>query len=557
MKLSCKHLTELKKSPALSFSTAVIVGVLWFATPSQATLPPEILATYPQLQYINFIQIGKWKAFIAGQDGALVYDLGNGQWQSTVSLTNPPFEEPVFCIWGDEFRNTAWLVTPEAVFRWNYQNNWLDRLELPVQMRYRDDYRIGYTERYVVIRTESENNAQVFYDQISGEYKYVPPRGQELASRIEWLPRIDPAIRRSKHFPALILNEAGNLTSDGTLVLNAFDAFRGVPVTTFVRSGNGETFLGTWGYGVFYSLHRGEILRRLALGLLDPAVVSMVADDSILAVGGVRGVTLVNPAGEFDYAPIPVQDVPLRPMVSAIKLVKGELWGAVPAAVLSYSRTNRKWEVEVRLEPLQGEKVYDFWRYKDQLYLATDRSVFWSGKGSVIRLIKSPRPYPYYAITTFGGKIWVGGWAGLYVLDQDTVGSGLHFSSTGENLNWDDWSYDPVFQLVPVGNQIWFATGWGVGSYDLNLQQWTAIVFPWQNFRPRGLAVSNKALWVATESGIMVYLRERGTWERLTIAEGLPSNFVSAIALRSNELWIGTDKGLTRLIWNKWLERFN
>ncbi len=70
----------------------------------------------------------------------------------------------------------------------------------------------------------------------------------------------------------------------------------------------------------------------------------------------------------------------------------------------------------------------------------------------------------------------------------------------------------------------------------------------------RDIAADSKNVWIATDRGISRLSRESNTWVHCTRADGLSTDNVNAVAADGNWVWFGTDEGVTRLDVeaNKW-----
>jgi len=107
------------------------------------------------------------------------------------------------------------------------------------------------------------------------------------------------------------------------------------------------------------------------------------------------------------------------------------------------------------------------------------------------------------------------------------------------------------------GSTIWFA-----GS---GITQWSEGNTSWQYFSPSkdwGLlsdnvssVVSNKRfVFFGTDEGLSIYDKTDGAWKTYRTFEGLPSNEITCLFVREDTLWIGTARGLAKLVKDKIME---
>ena len=138
-----------------------------------------------------------------------------------------------------------------------------------------------------------------------------------------------------------------------------------------------------------------------------------------------------------------------------------------------------------------------------------------------------------FDIALLGNRIWAASNEGLFYSDDD-----------GE-----DWQYEggircPVRALVSDGTYLWLSTSGGLLRRTRGGD--------WRTFSVRSnvlsLAVTRayggETWWVGTTAGLS-FSRDSGkTWRSLTVADGLPSNYVATLVGQGNRIWAGTDGGI-------------
>lgn len=172
--------------------------------------------------------------------------------------------------------------------------------------------------------------------------------------------------------------------------------------------------------------------------------------------------------------------------------------------------------------------------YKGAVYVAQRGAVLRVAGGAVDRL-PMPERHPQDLWVDERG-IWVAGLEGLHRLS-----GGRAARLRGEALP-SDWvtalaggpeglllgTYDKGVAVLPSG---------GRRARPLLRQPWVSL---------GALAVSGDRVAVGgMEEGL--WLRQGGGWRRLTRADGLPWDDVSAVLFEGDDLWVGTRRGLARL----------
>ncbi|MBI3038710.1 hypothetical protein HYY75_06645, partial [bacterium] len=95
--------------------------------------------------------------------------------------------------------------------------------------------------------------------------------------------------------------------------------------------------------------------------------------------------------------------------------------------------------------------------------------------------------------------------------------------------------------------ELWIGTMGGVSIYKGKKdEKYLFTNFTTQNGLPNNvvlnLAVSPSIVYAGSPTGLMIFENEK--WRAIGISEGLASDWVSALALDGENLWIGTKKGL-------------
>jgi ligand-binding sensor domain-containing protein len=112
--------------------------------------------------------------------------------------------------------------------------------------------------------------------------------------------------------------------------------------------------------------------------------------------------------------------------------------------------------------------------------------------------------------------------------------------------------FGEVYDIERHENDLWFASDEGL--VRLNTLTGEAEPFRLTSLKvtPRALAVNDTIAAVASDRGLMLvfHTNEKPFTREFTTDDGLASNYVFSLLLDGDYLWIGTDKGLTRFLWN-------
>ena len=186
-----------------------------------------------------------------------------------------------------------------------------------------------------------------------------------------------------------------------------------------------------------------------------------------------------------------------------------------------------------------------------------------------------------------GDSVWVGSEKGLSLFDKKTEGW-KRFYATEDGL-----SGNFVNSLLAQPNFIWAGTNGGISRFDKVKKTWrtysqkeglteaeiksVAIVGQkiwaggvggtlfeydgvsdlWKRFEPtdslkaggiHSIAVGKEKVFICRDNGVSIYDLPTKQWESLTVSDGLLSNTVFCAVEDKNDIWFGTDKGVSRLV---------
>jgi ligand-binding sensor domain-containing protein len=146
-----------------------------------------------------------------------------------------------------------------------------------------------------------------------------------------------------------------------------------------------------------------------------------------------------------------------------------------------------------------------------------------------------------YTLASNGGRTLVGTLGGISSVENDTVRVNYDTSNSSLKHNW-------ITALVFAGGD-WFAGTYGAGVFRMDADgRWHAFPDLKEGFivNPNAMAVTASHVYAGSLGrGLFVYDRPSGRWT--TIARGLPSLNVTALAEGDGNLYVGTDNGLIRI----------
>jgi ligand-binding sensor domain-containing protein len=170
-----------------------------------------------------------------------------------------------------------------------------------------------------------------------------------------------------------------------------------------------------------------------------------------------------------------------------------------------------------------------------------------------------------YAVAVKGDEVWFGTYAGGTSLYHKSKKTWKAYTTKGESppkvddgnsIQWKNLlPYNHVSVILPDMDRIWFGTyfygfgGGGISYYDPQKKP------PWKPFNTHNgaakkvvsMAVDGDQLWIGSEKGLSLLDKKSEQWRTFySTQHGLSGNFVNALLIDSDALWAGTNGGVTR-----------
>lgn len=331
-------------------------------------------------------------------------------------------------------------------------------------------------------------------------------------------------------------------------------AGRTISLTGVAQDNTGDLWIGTWGFGPACTRGGSRIIEFLTCGLLNRRVDAILPLDSQLCLAGAltvdsrAGITTFDPvSGSSTYieggvvAGFPTVDI------SALAVDSIRLFAGTPFGLLVIDRDGgRVLRTIDRRAGLADDSVICLKFISDSLFVGTAAglSLF---RNDTIRII-APRTFGkcrIFDLEPQGNNLWIASDYGAFRLDRAT-GEIARFSDPGQ------FTSGRVYDIAAAGGFLWMSADNGLLKINLKTAQTEPLrlsVLP--NIR-RPLAVNSQVAAVASDRGFVLFHhdRARSISREFTTDDGLPSERIRALYLDGDFLWIGSDGGLTRFLWN-------
>ncbi len=197
-------------------------------------------------------------------------------------------------------------------------------------------------------------------------------------------------------------------------------------------------------------------------------------------------------------------------------------------------------------------------RAKKVVSMAVDGESLWVGSEKGISLLdkKTEAWKAFYstqsglsgnfvnAILVQGDSVWIGTNGGISRFHK--VKKTWKTYSQKEGL-----SETEMKSLVMLGERIWAGgIGGSLFEYDPGADRWKKVesTDPLKNGGINAITATKDKVIVCRDNGLSLFDLATGQWESLTVSDGLLSNTVFYAAEDKNSIWLGTDKGASRLV---------
>jgi ligand-binding sensor domain-containing protein len=318
----------------------------------------------------------------------------------------------------------------------------------------------------------------------------------------------------------------------------------------------GNYWISTWGQGTAWANSSSRVIDLMPYGLLQKAVTTIYSDSGTLWVSGPvgnsfrTGITAMDlETNDFSYIESGVLNefpaVDVNCLEGDDKSIFIGTDNGLYVADHSQGRVSRHFDDRHGLLDLQ---VMSLRRRGDSLFIGTAAGL------SMLRISNDTISYVYpsefrnyriYDMEIVDNFLWIGSEIGAYRLE-------LTDNKLQRFEDPDNVLFGRVYDIELHQHVLWFASQDGILKLDLE----SGATDPYRDIvrrtDSRAIAVNDRIVALATDRGLTIIFRQgKQRFSRdFTTEDGLPSNYVYALYLDGDYVWVGTDMGLTRFLWN-------
>jgi len=532
--------------------------ILAIAALSQQVYEPGTFVSYPAGKHVNHSYYSTFHIYFAVEDGVLVYNHHTREWLDPITISDGLSQYPILLVWQNANTQDVWIITPDFVFIYDELSKIMTRQPLPADPLFSGTYDLGIGGQYLLISAGSGSTEERFsavFSKASGSFERWGLNVDldiDLA-QIEWLRAFDPDLNEIyESLPVQTLSN-GSFDSDGNVHLDGHprNSMGKVSGITGDRE-SGDIFLSTYGAGIFHQDIIGGDFISLPFGLLSPDIMALSRAENTLILGGRAGLTFMDSSAfEYDEA---IREIAFDySFVTDIDVSDSKLVIAGRGGVFRRDRADSQWKRLVSKKDLASDRIYAVATGADgNLLIATERNAYLYHESGLIlnTLFPMGLDWPVFHVSYQDGFFYISSFYGLFIYSESEMGFIGSVNSSGEPQPvLAAPAIDPVYQSVIRGDKLWASTHRGLMQYDLITQKGSLFLSPNTPFKPRGLTVTQKSVWVGTDIGLFSLNSKSSSWRHFTVNDGLISNFVTELVSSDDYIWVGTNLGLTRLKW--------
>ena len=471
--------------------------VAFFGLPVEAARLKGQAVTYADFNFVNSVTASMTHVYFATTVGIIRYNKLQDRWEDPLTGVEGIENEDVLQVWVDVFDKELFAQTPEGLFEYDFLfDRWFSVDELP------------------------------FLDN----------------SNVHMSP------------PQLMHPPVGFIYAGEGLIIDRFD--RRFALSDILDDNSGVLWIGTWGHGPAKAGRISQQIDLLPYGLLQNRVNVLFKQDGLLWLGGEvldsyrSGISVFSPDGNrfFHIESGLESDLPA---VDVNCLDGDDTCIYVGTTVGLYCMNKQIRKVTRRYSTRSGltdENVVSIEVVGDSVFVGTAGGLNMAlASQDSVRVV---RPSQFlgeviYDLELVDSSLWVASSSGAYRLKL-LSGKLQKFQDPHLVL------FSRVYDIERSGENLWFTSDDGLIRLNTRTGETEPFRLTSEKITPRALAVNDTIAAVASDKGMTVifYKNSKRPIRRFTTDDGLASTTVYSLLMDGDYIWIGTDKGLTRFLWN-------
>ncbi len=481
-----------------------LVAVVLVTDTAHGQVLPDQAITWADFSYVNSVAASNEKVYFATTNGVVAYDKLRETWDDPiVGQPGLPLTEVPSQIWIDRFGQKVYVRTDLGYYEYNpFFRQWYPIADLP--------------------------EVDIAYRRVDVPDNLIPPPGSDYLGR--------------GRFSDL--------------------AGRQWTISSVIDDLGGQLWFGSWGYGPGTAYTGGPELELLPVGLVQSRVDAIWPEPTgdRFWIGGANIGQSRTGMTEFDRERNTVRHwesgVSLGfPDASIYDIAGFKRWRYLATDDGLYIFDSQTGQVERRLDERSGlgnREAVSVAATEDTVVVGTTAGVtlFHAAFDSVTVISPSRfRDVAVWDVEILDDAIWMATDIGVYRLDRINGELAEFADPTGTIFS----RADAIAFADPF---LWIASDQGMIRIDTERGQVNRFSDILASREIRVLAASDDVVALSSSRGVTIRYEDTNREDRrlvereITVLEGLPSDLIFALHVDGDYLWIGSDRGLTRFLWN-------
>ncbi|MDD4052472.1 MAG: hypothetical protein PHR28_11330 [candidate division Zixibacteria bacterium] len=458
----------------------------------------------------------------------------------TVSWTD--FSYITTIITGNDF---VWFGTTEGILRYHrYEHRWYDPITASDGLHGHLVQRMATFFDETQLTVETEEGVYSYHSGFGQWYLEVEfPQGDYQDSRVR-LP-----------LPALFVPLGYSMSPDGYITDNQLRNWR---ISAVLNDQEGTYYFGTWGLGALKADDRTFTSEFLPYGLLQKRADALYIDGDSLWIGGNGGetssaygptrlgVTLFERSRQqfthFETRFIPGFD---SEIIYDIDGDAKNIYFAGQYGVTVHSRQDDRYFTLARHDGLPDQEATALAVGKDSVWIGTARglALYTPSIDSVVVVSADILSSLFVTdLQLVPGKLIIGTTRGAYYIDLVTLKVGRLKDPAGILKGL-------IRHITIFDKFLYVASDWGLIEIDLTTEKSNPVPYTDNANGVYAVAANARYIAAAVDDGLILYEKKTGKMRRFNELDGLLSININVLLGEGDDLWIGSEEGLTRFKW--------
>jgi len=538
----------------LIFNIALILNIL-LAQPD-SRFEAFDWTVYRQTGSINSISEGYDYAYYATENaGILRFQLYKNRFEEPITTAQGLTDNQILAVHYDQNTGMLWAASKNFIdYSYNAEGNWF-HIDLDDTGLHHEELiqQIGSSNNYIWINA---GNTFLKLDKVSGIVMGLLP-----------LPDEDNVIWSSKRERFLEIPNAlkNYVVMDGWIMNNNqfIDPFgKIVEPTTFYFGKNSDVYIGMEVGTIFIGDVQMETFYPFSFGLNNTDVAAFTKSDDLWITGhnsfNTRGITQYNIRQNY-FRHIDFENsinFRSQPFYSILETDK-EVWFGGNSAISTYNKKKDFWREITEANGIPNGRITSLSEDSSAIWVGTTKGIvkisIINRRAEQINLEKLLRMRKINDIEIVRGNLWIATDNYLLIYDQKN-NLLIDFKSFG---NTDDikerknifTNFTDIFQN---DDEIYVSTPVGILKYNIEDEDWNVVVEPsaYEGSKVNNLVIANGYCFIGIDDGIWQINIDNG-YSQLYDYPFIGS--VQDMYIQGDTLLIGSDKGLIRYLWKKYL----